>query len=198
MCELPSWGKGEARRFKLRNCTQRVRGANQARRTELFNCKEKCITGKGEPCLYSHMGAAKILAAVAVARAAGVTHIIEVWPPLHECSPPRTYRCFLRERQEGREGGLSAYIYWRLGFNLTSVVSCRATINQPGQLRPFPLAMRAAQEYLPIDEVGSALTEFAPGLHRVDGDGSQLIPKIVSDLGPARWARLEHVDGRPT
>ena len=32
-------------------------------------------------------------------------------------------------------------------------------------------------------------TSLAPGLHRLDGDGSKLIPSIIADLGPELAAR---------
>ena len=58
-----------------------------------------CWTGRGKPCLYSWMSAATTVAALAIMRAAGIRHIIE----------------------EGREGGLSAYMYHIHGVRVTSV-----------------------------------------------------------------------------
>ena len=99
-------GGGPAKRnaafrlLKIGNCTLR-----EQRRP----CSTTCTVGRGKPCLHSLMGPAKLLSLMAIARAAGVTHIVE----------------------EGREGGLSAYMWWLHGFNVTSV------------------------EYLPQDEVGA-------------------------------------------
>jgi hypothetical protein len=106
-------------------------------------CRAKCTTGRGSACLYTMMRPAKLLSVIAIARAAGVTHIVE----------------------EGRAGGLSAYIYWRLGFNVTSI------------------------EYMPIDEVGKALETWAPAITRLDGDGHLLVPRVIRDIGPKLAAK---------
>lgn len=106
-------------------------------------CHEKCTSGKGSPCLYTMMGPAKLLSLVAIARAAGVTHIVE----------------------EGRAGGLSAYMLHLLGFNVTSV------------------------DYMPIYEVSSALKAWAPGIALYDGDGHELVPSIIDAFGPEVAAR---------
>jgi len=53
----------------------------------------------GEACLYSDMTPTTTIAMISLARAAGVNHIIE----------------------EGREGGLSAFLYSLHGFQVTSV-----------------------------------------------------------------------------
>merc|ERR1719198_1555347 len=100
-----------------------------------------CITGSGKPCLYTHMSPVKLLAVIATARAAGVTHIVE----------------------EGREGGLSALIYALHGFNVTSV------------------------EFLPIEEVSQGLQQHSQKqptqkIALLDGDGSNLVPKVVPSL----------------
>jgi hypothetical protein len=60
-----------------------------------------CLHGRqrNTPCLFSDMRPTKILAAITVARAAGITHIIE----------------------EGRYGGLSALMYALHGFEVTSI-----------------------------------------------------------------------------
>ena len=60
-----------------------------------------CLHGRqrNTPCLFSDMRPTKILAAITVARAAGITHIIE----------------------EGRYGGLSALMYALHGFDVTSI-----------------------------------------------------------------------------
>lgn len=102
-----------------------------------------CWTGRGQPCLYSDMKPPTSVTLIAVARAAGVNHIIE----------------------EGREGGLSAFIYQHHGFRVTSV------------------------EYLPEDEPTNALRQMAPGITIVDGDGSQLIPNLVSQMSDSEASR---------
>ena len=112
--------------------------------TKRFLAKRcKCWTGRGNPCLYSDMKPATSIVLMAVAREAGVDHIIE----------------------EGREGGLSAYIYHLHGFRVTSV------------------------EYLPEDEPTAALRAMAPQVAIVDGDGSKLIPKMVDAMSPQEAAR---------
>jgi hypothetical protein len=80
---------------------------------------------------------------ISVARAAGVDHIIE----------------------EGREGGLSAFIYQHHGFRVTSV------------------------EYLPEDEPTAALRSMAPSVAIVDGDGSVVIPQLVNAMSRSEAAR---------
>merc|ERR1719281_1568642 len=72
--------------------------------TECPHLKNKscdCYTSDSDtkPCLYGHMSPGKLLYVIALARAAGATHIIE----------------------EGREGGLSAYSYNHHGLKVTSV-----------------------------------------------------------------------------
>ena len=78
-CEIFTSNDVMKRRILKVNCTQRM-----------LHCKQSCTTGSGRPCLYSNMAPGTNLAVVALARAAGVNHIIE----------------------EGRQGGLSAFIYW--------------------------------------------------------------------------------------
>ncbi len=102
-----------------------------------------CWTGRGAPCLYSDMKPPTSVVLISIARAAGVDHIIE----------------------EGREGGLSAFIYQLHGFRVTSV------------------------EYLPEDEPTAALRAMAPHVGIVDGDGSALIPKMVNEMSAEEAAR---------
>ncbi|KAL3907132.1 MAG: hypothetical protein SGPRY_010289 [Prymnesium sp.] len=102
-----------------------------------------CITGRGKPCLYSHMEPSTMVAIIALARAAGIRHIIE----------------------EGREGGLSAFLYRLHGFRVTSV------------------------EYLPEDGPLAALKEMAPDIALIHGDGAQLIPSLVEAMNPREAAR---------
>ena len=113
------------------------------------SCKTSCLTGRGAPCLYTLMGAVKLFTIMSIARAAGVTHIVE----------------------EGREGGLSAYLYWLHGFQVTSI------------------------EYLPIDEVSSAMQSLAPSLRMLDGDGHKLVPNVIDELGPHAARTLVIFDG---
>ena len=95
-----------------------------------------CITGMGEPCLYSDMSPTTTITMISLARAAGVNHIIE----------------------EGREGGLSAFLYSLHGFQVTSV------------------------EYLPELEVGLALSKLAPSIRQLDGDGSKILPQLIGEM----------------
>ena len=87
----------------------------------------------GNGCLFGDMRPGKLLAVIAACRRLGITHIIE----------------------EGRYGGLSAYVYALHGFKVTSI------------------------ELLPIDYVADALRSSMPSIRQVTGDGSQLIPKLV-------------------
>lgn len=102
-----------------------------------------CITGMGKPCLYSDMTPSTTIAMISLARAAGINHIIE----------------------EGREGGLSAFLYTLHGFQVTSV------------------------EYLPELEVVQALSELAPSIKLLHGDGSKLLPQLVGEMTEYQAAR---------
>mmetsp|Transcript_46577 Transcript_46577/g.76984 ORF Transcript_46577/g.76984 Transcript_46577/m.76984 type:complete len:523 (-) Transcript_46577:80-1648(-) len=105
---------------------------------ETRNCL--CISADkpGNPCLFSDMRPAKVLAVIAAARAAGVRNIIE----------------------EGRFGGLSAYMYALHGFDVFSI------------------------EFLPLDAVTLGLQRFAPNVRLLDGDGRKLLPSVVNELRP--------------
>lgn len=102
-----------------------------------------CGCLSGSPCLFSDSRAAKLLAAVTAARAAGVTHIVE----------------------EGRFGGLSAYLYALHGFAVTSV------------------------EFLPLTGPKVALSQLAPGVRQVDGNGKTLLPSIIGAMSDKQAAR---------
>jgi hypothetical protein len=102
-----------------------------------------CITGMGEPCLYSDMTPTTTIAMISLARAAGVNHIIE----------------------EGREGGLSSFLYSLHGFQVTSV------------------------EYLPELEVSLALSKLAPSVRQLDGDGSKLLPQLIGEMTQLQASR---------
>ena len=91
------------------------------------------------PCLFGDMRPAKLLAIIAACRAAGVTHVIE----------------------QGRYGGLSAYMYALHGFRVTSV------------------------ELLPLTEVSSALRSLAPSVRQVDGDGRAAVLQLVAEAPSA-------------
>lgn len=101
----------------------------QARR----NCSCFAQRPAASPCLFGDMRPAKLLAIIAACRAAGVTHIIE----------------------QGRYGGLSAWMYAHHGFRVTSV------------------------ELLPLAEVTSALGALAPAVRQVDGDGRAEVLRLV-------------------
>lgn len=96
-----------------------------------------CFISKkpGEGCIFGDMRPAKILAVVSLARKLGVTHIIE----------------------EGRYGGLTAYIYSLLGFKVTSI------------------------EYVPLDDVTDSLTQLAPAIRQITGDGHVVTPQTVDE-----------------
>lgn len=85
------------------------------------------------PCLFGDMRPAKLLAIMAACRALGVTHIVE----------------------QGRYGGLSAWLYSLHGFRVSSV------------------------ELLPLSEVSEALRHRAPEVKLVDGDGRAAVQQIV-------------------
>lgn len=67
--------------------------------------------------------------------------------------------------EEGREGGLSAFAYNLHGLKVTSV------------------------EYAPLDSPTRALTELAPEVRLLNGDGGVLVPEIVNNLTDADAAR---------
>jgi len=105
------------------------------------NCS--CLAPDKEPhpgpgCLFGDMRPGKLLAVIGACRRLGITHIIE----------------------EGRYGGLSAYMYALHGFKVTSV------------------------ELLPIDFVASSLRNAVPTMRLMTGDGSQLVPQLVRDADP--------------
>lgn len=107
------------------------------------NCS--CIVPKheGALCLFSDMRPGKLLAIIAACRAAGVTHIVE----------------------EGRYGGLSAYVYALHGFRVTSI------------------------ELVEIGYVANAMRAAAPSVTLLTGDGSQLVPEVVGkEADPRRVA----------
>ena len=91
------------------------------------------------PCLFGDMRPAKLLAIIAACRAARVTHIIE----------------------QGRYGGLSAYVYALHGFKVTSI------------------------ELLPLSEVSAALRALAPDVALVDADGRASVLDLVARAPPS-------------
>lgn len=106
------------------------------------NDKRSCCCLHGQRCLFSDMRPTKILAVIAAARAAGVTRIVE----------------------EGRFGGLSAYMYHLHGFEVVSV------------------------EFLPLSGATAALRERAPAIELVEGDGAKLLPTLLTPKDAARTA----------
>ena len=95
-------------------------------------------TQPGPGCLFGDMRPGKLLAVIGACRRLGITHIIE----------------------EGRYGGLSAYVYALHGFKVTSI------------------------EMLPIDFVAEALRHSAPSIVHAVGDGSVLVPELVRKAPP--------------
>jgi len=116
-----------------RNCFNGNSGPNN------MSCKRQspdcgCVVGGG--CLFTDMRPVKILAAITAARLSGVDHIIE----------------------EGRFGGLSAYMYSLHGFKVTSV------------------------EFLPLLHVEKALGRLAPEIALINGNGKEFIPGLVANM----------------
>lgn len=139
MCEGGSSGPLIKRVIHMRNCTP-----------SSLQCRTRCRTGSGSPCLYSDMNPGTSISVISLMRAAGLDHIIE----------------------EGREGGLSAFIYALHGLRVTSV------------------------EYLPEDEPTSALQNLAPSVRLLTGDGSKIIPDLVDAMTAEEAARtLVFYDG---
>ena len=99
-----------------------------------------CCCLHGKSCLFSDMRPTKILSVIAAARAAGVTRIVE----------------------EGRFGGLSAYMYALHGFEVISV------------------------EFLPLDGATAAIAALAPQIEMVTGDGAVLLPQLLTARDAAR------------
>ena len=67
--------------------------------------------------------------------------------------------------EEGREGGISSLVYAKHGFHLISV------------------------EYLPLTMVKTALSQLAPQVRQLDGDGSTIIPTLIGAMSDAEAAR---------
>ena len=103
------------------------------------NCSCFSQAPAAPPCLFGDMRPAKLLAIIAACRSAGVTHIIE----------------------QGRYGGLSAYIYALHGFKVTSI------------------------ELLPLSEVGAAMASLAPQVKLVDADGRAAVVAAVREAPPS-------------
>jgi len=112
------------------------------------NCSCFAQRPAAPPCLFGDMRPAKLLAIIAASRAAGVTHIIE----------------------QGRYGGLSAYIYALHGFKVTSV------------------------ELLPLSEVSAAMKQLVPNVPLVDGDGRKAVIDLVKGA-PASEKLMVIFDG---
>jgi len=121
-----------------KECARLQTVADQCPRDE-----NNCGCFSGPQCIFSDMRPTKTLTAIASARLAGVDHIIE----------------------EGRFGGLSAYMYALHGFRVTSV------------------------EFLPLDGPTKALHLLAPDIRMVDGDGSVIVPALVANMTDAEARR---------
>ena len=117
-------------KWRVENCSSHPK----FRRLAAQDCS--CLTPRepGFRCLFGDMRPAKLLAIIAAARAEGVTHIVE----------------------QGRYGGLSAYMYALHGFKVTSI------------------------ELVPLEEVSSALRASAPSITLVDGDGRTEVLNAVA------------------
>ena len=87
-------------------------------------------------CLFGDMRPLKLLSIISACRALGVTHIIE----------------------EGRYGGMSAFVYAQHGFRVTSI------------------------ELVGIDFVSEALRDHAPSVELLEGDGSALLPALLANV----------------
>ena len=97
------------------------------------DASKQCACLSGPSCLFSDMRPVKLIAAITAARAAGVTHIIE----------------------EGRFGGLSAFMYALHGFKVTSL------------------------EFLPLSGPTAALARAFPEMTLLTGDGSKVLPELL-------------------
>ena len=105
------------------------------------------------PCLFGDMRPAKLLAIISACRALGVTHIIE----------------------QGRYGGLSAWLYSLHGFKVSSI------------------------ELLPLSEVSEALRRRAPEVTLIDGDGRAEVQRLVrASHGSERLAVIFDGEKRQT
>ena len=131
----PSGAERCVPKWTVMNCTANPRLKRMAAR----DCS--CFAPRdadGAGCLFSDTRPAKLLAIIAAARAAGVTHIIE----------------------QGRYGGLSAYLYALHGFKVTSV------------------------ELMPMPDVSRALARMAPTVELVDADGRAAVVRAVRSAPP--------------
>mmetsp|Transcript_34563 Transcript_34563/g.107368 ORF Transcript_34563/g.107368 Transcript_34563/m.107368 type:complete len:204 (-) Transcript_34563:43-654(-) len=91
----------------------------------------------------------KLLSAISLARYLGVTRVVE----------------------EGRYGGLSAYMYDMHGFNVTSI------------------------EFLPLDDVTQALRRLVPTVELRTADGHEETPAALQAVDPARDRVMVIFDG---
>jgi hypothetical protein len=91
---------------------------------------------ENKTCLWCNMVPSKIIAVIATARMLNVTHIIE----------------------SGRMGGMSALVYSKMGFDVTSI------------------------EYMPVASVELDLKKAAPQIEMMDGDGVKLVPERIESL----------------
>ena len=97
-----------------------------------------CLTGPR--CLFSDMRPSKIISVLTAARLAGITRIVE----------------------EGRFGGLSAYMYSLFGFEVISL------------------------ELVPLDGPTNSLRELAPDVKLVTGNGAEILPTLLTPEDASR------------
>ena len=88
-------------------------------------------------CLFTQMKPSKHLAVISLARAQRVTHIIE----------------------EGVYGGLSTFLFYYHGFNVTGI------------------------EHSPNAAVVKSLRRMAPSVRVIHGDGRRVLPKLARQIG---------------
>ena len=130
----PHGAKQCAPKDKLLDCTNPANGPFFIKARRNCSCFAQAPS-PAPPCLFGDMRPAKLLAIISACRALGVTHIIE----------------------QGRFGGLSAWIYSLHGFKVSSV------------------------ELLPLREVSEALRTRAPEIALIDADGREAVQRLVRD-----------------
>ena len=118
-------------KWRVENCS-----SPESKFADLAEKDCSCLAPRqpGSDCLFGDMRPAKLLSIIAAARVAGVRHIIE----------------------QGRYGGLSAYIYALHGFQVTSI------------------------ELVPLDDVSRSLRHAAPSVSLIDADGRTAVLDAVA------------------
>ena len=110
-------------------------------------------------------GTRQVFFVIVAARAAGVTHIVE----------------------EGREGGLTAYLYRKHGFRVTSIEYL--PLDSVGQVKPLRQSASALRAQRP-SPFAQALRQMAPDIVQLNGDGRTIIPSLLGSLSPTEAARI--------